>query len=165
MTPDRSRQITPRLKRRLFLKHSVGPSACALFIWVLYLVNVAFGVDLIAILHHQPRDAKSVAISLGVALFATPICVVIAVVQVRKALALARNGEEIVGTIASLGAVPGGWMRVRCKYSYGGADHVFIWSEARVALTSSAGDRVASFVDPANPNRCMRKDDIFPESK
>lgn len=166
MSADRCREISPLLKKRLFWEHSIAPAVCALIAWVLYLAKVTFGFDLVAMLKGRTKDPSfdPTMLYLILAIIVTFIAPMITVIQIRKTLALARNGVEVVATITSVGRFAvHGFVKVECQYRYAGNWHALAWSHAKAVSTVSEGDSVAVIVDPANPKRCMRKDEVFPE--
>jgi hypothetical protein len=168
MGAEKSRQISPRLKRQIFWEHSFGPAGGVVIAWSLYVADSVFGVDLIAILKNRGErpEFNPALLYLIAAIVATVICIVIAAVRMRKGWALARDGVEVTGTITSVGRIAMlGCVKVECRYSYQGQNHVFAWSHIKASKKLSEGDSATLIVDPTNPKHCMRKDEVYPESK
>ncbi len=96
--------------------------------WIMYAVNAVFHVDLMHLFTDPSTERMSPTGSLIFAVAGSLICMVFAIVQTRKAIALARYGEEVEGTISKHGIAFRGLVRVECSYSLGNSDHVFVWS-------------------------------------
>jgi hypothetical protein len=156
------REVSPRLKRRIYLVHSAGPAFAMALLWGCFLLDVLFNVDLIAVVARHKPDASDWAIALLLAVAATLIGPAIAVVQVRKALSLARNGVEVIGHVTKVGSWSrSGLVKAECQYSYRGLDYTYAWSHPKHGPTPLAeGDHIALVIDPANPHECMLKDEV-----
>ena len=148
----------------MLLRHSALPGVLAVAMWITYAVNALFHVDLVHLFSDPAKEKLSPTEDLIFALITTFICVVVAIVQTRKAIALARFGVEVEGTISKHGIAFHGMVRVECSYTAGGANHLFIWSPHR-DYAPSVGDKVVLLVDPANPKRCMLIEDVFADRK
>jgi hypothetical protein len=162
---DQVRDVDARFRRRLLRKHFGFPIACVVLFWACYVLAAALNVDLVSLAKGRARNPEAAKIYLIVAALMTPVCLAFGVIEARKAIALARTGTEVVGTIVRVGAISfRGWARVESRYSLAGADHAFSWPHFKDAEKLSVGDPVALIVDPANPKRCMLKKDVLPES-
>jgi hypothetical protein len=158
------RDIDDRLKRRLVFRHSVVPGVGAVAVWIVYATDALFHIDLLHLCSDPAKPKSSPTLYLILAAITTFICIVVAIVQTRKAIALASFGVEVEGTIIHRGIAFRGLAKVECSYTAGHADHVFIWSAPR-DNAPSVGDKVVLLVDPANPKRCMLIEDVFSDRK
>lgn len=150
--------------KKILLINGIGPAACALIVWILYVFDAAFGYDIIALLKGRGMDKDSAKLYLILAIVATPVCLAVAVLQVRKALSLARRGVEVVGEVTKVTAFPSQQLvRLECRYAYRTQSHTYAWSDAKDGPGHlSVGDPICLIVDPANPKRCMRRDEVLP---
>ena len=159
------REIDAPFRRRMLLKHSTVPVIVSAMTWVLYVVNAAFHIDVLHLLSSPDRARSSPTEMLILAVIITSILLVIAIVQTRKAIDLARVGVEVEGTISRHGTFSyHGHLRVECSYTIGNAEHVFIWSTLR-DMAPAVGEKVVLLVDPQNPKRCMLIENVFADRK
>jgi hypothetical protein len=149
----------------MLLKHSTVPVIVSAMTWMLYVVNAAFHIDVLHLLSSPDRARSSPTEMLILAVIITGILLVIAIVQTRKAIDLARVGVEVEGTISRHGTFSyHGHLRVECSYTIGNAEHVFIWSTLR-DMAPAVGEKVVLLVDPQNPKRCMLIENVFADRK
>ena len=109
------------------------PGLLALSTWILYAVNALFHVDLLHLLSDPAREKFSPTEDLIFAAIVTLLLLAVAIVKTREAIALARCGVEVKGTISRHGIAFRHMVRVECSYTAGNAEQVFIWSTLRVA--------------------------------
>jgi len=158
------RELSPPLIRHILWTHC-WLSALVIFVtWGLWLCDVALGVDLFALMKGRDKERDSATIALGAAAIVTLVAGMIAAVRARKALPLARNGVEVLGTITGTGILrTHGLVSIKCTYRYAGEEHVYVCLSARG--TRSVGDPIALIVDPDDPGGCVLAEDVLPESE
>jgi hypothetical protein len=159
------REIDQALRRTLFVKHCRGPAIVIAALWIAYAATVFFGVDVIHLLKHFEKREGDPKMMLIITAAFSMLFVGVAVLRTRRAITLARCGEEVEGTVARYGPFSyHGMMRVECTYKVGGAEHVFISSMHR-DLAPALGETVVLLVDPGNPKHCMFIEDVFADRK
>lgn len=163
---DPAREVSPKLRRRIVLLHSILPVCVAVFFWIAFGLAAVFQIDLATTLRHRPYDSSSPTIYLTLAVLSTAVGPVVALVQIRKAMSLARNGIEITGKVTKIGLLSAsGLVHVECAYSHRNRRFTHAWSHPKDGDDSlSVGAPVVLLVDPRNPSRCMRKDEVVPKS-
>lgn len=161
---ESERHLSSKVRRRIVLIHSAIPVGFAVVFWIAFVLAAAFEIDVVAILRHRQYNTHSVGIYLALAVLASLVGPVIALIQVRRAFSLARNGMEIEGKVTRVGVLSkSGLVRVECAYTWRGMRFTHAWSHPKdEAKNLSVGDVVPLLVDPKNPNRCMRTDEVFP---
>jgi hypothetical protein len=161
---DSIRDIPSRTRNRIVFLHSLFPVLAVLLLWINYLLCAVFHFDLIAFGSGTKQDtAGDSMIYLALALLATLVAPAFALVRVRKALSLARNGVEVTGTVTKIGMVSkAGLVKAVCEYNYQGTTFTHEWSHNKHATPSLAvGDALVLIIDPASPQWCMRKEELF----
>lgn len=131
--------------------------------WSIYFLHSVFAIDVVAAINNTESTQGDTTLYLVVAIVATLVAATYSTLQIRKAVWLAGNGVEITGTITSIGRVSAkGIVRVDCMYTYAGAPFRKAWTEPKdIASQRSEWDEIALIVDPDNPSRCMRRDEVL----
>jgi hypothetical protein len=126
-----AREIPRKVRRWIYLRHSIGPIAVAIFFWALYAVKAAGHADLIALLHQRKADPDPTT-ELCLAIFGTIAAAVFGWVQIRKGLWLASKGLELTGVITGIGIPYKTLVKVACRLTFGGMAVVHQWTESKL---------------------------------
>lgn len=138
-------------------KQVAGPALVFIFVWILYLVRLIWGTDLLHL--RDKKEAVDAATMFYIALFFSMICIGYALFGVRRALGVVRYGVEVAGRVASFSALKKyGSCPIRYEYEFEGRTYQgAIEVSEDEAATYRKNPAIAIVVNSRNPQQSLPK--------